>query len=82
MTKKPPALFEKFIYILIAVNVIAMILESHESVHLKFDAVFQIFETFSIIIFSGEYLYRIYLGYKNKGLQGVSKYIFSTFRAH
>ncbi len=79
MTKKPPALFEKFIYILIAVNVIAMILESHESVHLQYDVVFQIFETISIIIFSGEYLYRIYLGYKNKGLQGVSKYIFSTF---
>ena len=51
MTKKPPALFEKFIYILIAVNVIAMILESHESVHLQYDVVFQIFETISIIIF-------------------------------
>ncbi len=79
MAKKPPALFEKFIYILIAVNVIAMILESHESVHLQYYVVFQIFETISIIIFSGEYFYRIYLGYKNRGLRGVSKYIFSTF---
>jgi voltage-gated potassium channel len=79
MAKKPPPLFEKFIYILIAVNVIAMILESHEAVHLRFDTLFQVFETFSIVIFSGEYLYRIFLGYKSKGLKGVTKYVFSTF---
>lgn len=79
MAKKPPPLFEKFIYILIAVNVLAMILESHETVHLRFNTLFQVFETFSIVLFSGEYLYRIFLGYQNKGFKGVTKYVFSTF---
>jgi len=71
--------FERFIYILIIANVLAMILESHENIHIKYSEYFKIFETVSILIFSFEYLFRIYEGFKEKGLKGVSKYVFSGF---
>jgi voltage-gated potassium channel len=56
-----------------------MILESHENIHIKYSEYFKIFETVSILIFSFEYLFRIYEGFKEKGLKGVSKYVFSGF---
>lgn len=71
--------FERFIYVLIIANVLAMILESHENIHIKYSEYFKIFETVSILIFSLEYLFRIYEGFKEKGLKGVSKYVFSGF---
>jgi len=71
--------FERFIYVLIIANVLAMILESHENIHIKYSEYFKIFETVSILIFSFEYLFRIYEGFKEKGLKGVSKYVFSGF---
>lgn len=71
--------FEKFIYLLIIANVLAMILESHESIHVAYGGYFQVFETFSIVIFSFEYLYRLYLGYTQKGLKGMRNYAFSGF---
>ncbi|MGA0415877.1 MAG: ion transporter [Flavobacteriaceae bacterium] len=71
--------FERFIYVLIIANVLAMILESHENIHIKYSGYFKIFETVSILIFSLEYLFRIYEGFKEKGLKGVRKYVFSGF---
>ncbi|MFZ9056285.1 MAG: ion transporter [Flavobacteriaceae bacterium] len=71
--------FERFIYVLIIANVLAMILESHENIHIKYNEYFKIFETVSILIFSFEYLFRIYEGFKEKGFKGVSKYVFSGF---
>jgi len=71
--------FEKFIYLLIIANVLAMILESHESIHVAYGGYFQVFETFSIVIFSFEYLYRLYLGYTQKELKGMRNYAFSGF---
>lgn len=68
-----------FIYALIIANVVAMILESHESIKFRYGRSFYIFETLSIAIFSLEYLFRIYLGYKEKQWKGVKQYVFSFF---
>lgn len=76
---KPSILFDKFIYLLIIVNVVAMILESHVSIRDVYGNLFQIFEAISIYIFSFEYLYRIRLAYMDNRMKGVSQYIFSTF---
>ena len=76
---KISASFDKFIYTLIIVNIIAMILESHVSIRETYHSYFYVFETVSIVIFSFEYLFRIIVGYKNEGVRGVTKYMFSTF---
>ena len=76
---KPSILFDKFIYLLIIVNVVAMILESHVSIRDAYSNLFQIFEAISIYIISFEYLYRIRLAYMDYRMKGVSQYIFSTF---
>jgi voltage-gated potassium channel len=76
---KSPLIFDKFVYLLIIANVLAMILESHVSIRNIYGDYFHIFEAISIYIFSFEYLYRIRLAYLDKGLKGVWKYVFSTF---
>ena len=76
---KSPILFDKFIYLLIIVNVVAMILESHVSIRDVYGNLFRVFESISIYIFSFEYLYRIRLAYKDRRMRGVAKYMFSTF---
>ncbi|MEK9604622.1 MAG: ion transporter [Flavobacteriaceae bacterium] len=76
---KSKVLFDKFIYLLIIVNVLAMILESHASIRNVYGPYFHIFEAFSIYIFSFEYLYRIRLAYQDKQMKGVFQYVFSTF---
>ena len=76
---KISATFDKFIYSLIIANVIAMILESHVSIRELYHSYFYVFETFSIVIFSFEYLFRIIVGFKNEGVRGATKYMFSTF---
>ena len=50
---------DKFIYLLITLNVFAMILESHESLRNSYSKSFFYFEFFSIIIFKVEYFYRV-----------------------
>ncbi len=52
--------FIKFIYGLIILNVILLILESYESLRLGFKLFFEIFEVISVIIFTIEYLLRIW----------------------
>ena len=76
---KSNILFDKFIYILIIANVIAMILESHVSVRNVYGSYFHIFEAISIYIFSFEYLYRIRLSFQEKKMKGVYKYVFSAY---
>ena len=76
---KSPLIFDKFVYLLIIANVLAMILESHVSIRNIYGDYFHIFEAISIYIFSFEYLYRIRLAYLDKRLKGVWKYVFSTF---
>ena len=76
---KSPILFDKFIYLLIIANVVAMILESHVSIRDVYGDLFRIFESISIYIFSFEYIYRIRLAYMDKRMRGVAKYVFSTF---
>ena len=71
--------FDIFIYLLIVGNILAMVLESHKSIKLKFESFFHYFEVISISIFSLEYLFRIYINYKNKQWYGVRKYVFSFF---
>ncbi len=71
--------FDAFIYLLIIGNIIAMILESHVNIKNKYGDFFYRFEYISIIIFTFEYFYRIYLGYLDKKAKGISAYIFSFF---
>jgi voltage-gated potassium channel len=76
---KSPVLFDKFIYVLIILNIVAMIMESHVSLSLAYGNAFGIFESTSIFIFSFEYLYRVFIAFKGDKLKGVSKYVFSVF---
>jgi voltage-gated potassium channel len=76
---KSPILFDKFIYVLIILNIVAMIMESHVSLSLAYGNAFGIFERTSIFIFSFEYLYRVFIAFKDDKLKGVSKYVFSVF---
>ena len=71
--------FDAFIYLLIISNIIAMVLESHVNIKNEFGYHFYVFELISIIIFSFEYFYRVYLGYIDKKWKGVSGYVFSFF---
>lgn len=52
--------FDKFIMTLILLNVAAVILETVESIHVKYEVAFEYFEIFSVIIFSLEYLVRLW----------------------
>ena len=56
---------DKFIYLLITLNVFAMILESHESLRNLYSKSFYYFEFFSIIIFTVEYFYRVIYNFKS-----------------
>lgn len=76
---KSATYFDKFIYLLIIANVMAMILESHVSIRNVYGPSFHLFEAISIYIFSFEYLYRIRLAYQDKRMKGVYRYVFSTF---
>lgn len=68
-----------FIYSLIIANIIAMILESHVALKLKYGSFFNLFEAISIGIFSLEYLFRLYLNFQEKKWKGVKNYVFSFF---
>ena len=73
--------FDYFISILILLNVFAIILETEKELGIEYSAFFYYFELFSIIIFSIEYLMRLWSCvsvdvYKNP-LIGRVKYLFS-----
>jgi voltage-gated potassium channel len=64
--KKIPALFDKFIFLLIVVNLISMVLESEPWISDRFRFYLSSFEVISISIFSLEYVYRSIVAYKTK----------------
>ena len=70
---------DKFIYILIIANIIAMIAESHISIRSIYFNEFYMFEAISIGIFSVEYLYRIVYAYRESKMKGAIGYITSVF---
>jgi len=69
---------DKFIYLLITLNVFAMILESHESLRNLHSKSFFYFEFFSIIIFTIEYIYRVIYNFKSNK-KSLFKYVFSFY---
>lgn len=58
---KGEALLEYFIAILILINVLAIILESYKSIYTTYKSIFQLLELFTIIVFSIEYVIRIWV---------------------
>ena len=69
---------DKFIYLLITINVLAMVLESHESLRNSYSKSFYYFEFFSIILFTVEYFYRAIYNFKSNK-KGIFQYIFSFY---
>lgn len=64
------AVFIKFIYGLITLNVIILILESHQELKVSFSSFFNYFEIISVIIFSIEYLLRLWTSNLEKSYKG------------
>jgi voltage-gated potassium channel len=52
--------FQKFIYSLIILNVFCLILASYKEIHNHYETVFNVLELFSVIIFSIEYILRLW----------------------
>lgn len=75
--------FDYSILLLILLNVIALILESIQEVELDYKQVLYIFELFSVIIFSIEYLMRLYVSDithpSSSRIKSAFKFIFSTY---
>jgi voltage-gated potassium channel len=73
--------FDPFIMILIALNIIAVILESVTWIYIPYIHFFIIFNTFSLIVFSIEYILRLWAITSNvnfsKPLSGRIRYIFT-----
>ncbi|MDW7668704.1 MAG: ion transporter [Bacillota bacterium] len=66
---KTSKFFDVFIIILITLNILSIILESFNSLKIHYNAIFKTFEVISVIIFSIEYLARVYISdlkYKEK----------------
>jgi voltage-gated potassium channel len=61
---------DQFILVLIVLNVVAMILESHQSLRIRYQGFFNAFELVSISIFSIEYIYRILHNFNKKKIKG------------
>lgn len=76
-------IFLKFIYGLIVLNVLVIILESYEELNNNYSTFFSIFELFSIVVFTAEYLLRLWtadLAYKGSGaFMSRGKFVTSTF---
>jgi len=77
---------EIFIATLVVANVVAIILESVQTLHDEYEQFFHVFDTFSVIVFSVEYVLRVwsygrkYLG-SEPGLawKGRKEYLFSVY---
>lgn len=67
----------KFIYLLIILNILALILESFNEMKDQYGSLFEAFEIFSIIVFSLEYLARLYTA--NVKGEPRSKFVFSFY---
>ncbi|MFY0593398.1 ion transporter [Roseivirga sp.] len=74
--------FDTFIMTLILLNVAAVIIETVDSIHDQYSLYFQYFEVFSVVVFSAEYLFRVWActvleKYKHP-LFGRIRYMFSA----
>lgn len=84
VSQKPGAAswyFDIFIIVLIVLNVIALLLESISPLQLKFGREFYLFEIFSVVVFTLEYILRFWTitlrpGFQNP-LKGRIKYFFT-----
>jgi voltage-gated potassium channel len=56
-----------------------MVLESHLSLRNTYGYYFYLFEFASILVFSAEYIYRIFHAHQKDGKKGVLNYVFSLF---
>jgi voltage-gated potassium channel len=78
---KASRIFDIFIITLIFLNVIAIILETIEKLSLQLSTFFRIFEIFSVIIFTIEYIFRVWSYTENpkykKPIIGRIKFIFT-----
>ena len=77
---------EIFIASLVVANVVAIILESVQSLHDEYEQFFYVFDTFSVIVFSIEYVLRVWsYGRKYMGTEpglawkGRKEYLFSIY---
>ena len=77
---------EIFIASLVVANVVAIILESVQSLHDEYEQFFYVFDTFSVIVFSVEYVLRVWsYGRKHLGTEpglawrGRKEYLFSIY---
>jgi voltage-gated potassium channel len=76
---------EIFIATLVVANVVAIILESVHSIHEAYEAYFHIFDLVSVMVFSLEYILRVWTysekhtGPGDSPWQGRKEYIFSVF---
>ena len=52
--------FQKFIYVLIILNVLSLILASYKEIFGSYKTVFELFELFSVMVFSLEYMVRLW----------------------
>ena len=76
---------EIFIALLVVANVVAIILESVHSIHEAYEAYFHIFDLASVMVFSAEYILRVwsysekYRSSEASAWRGRKEYIFSPF---
>ncbi|NME71495.1 ion transporter [Flammeovirga aprica] len=82
-TNKTSKVFDIFIMSLILLNVLSVILESHQSLYETYRKEFYVFEQFSVLIFTIEYLMRVITAkhkYPNKSRIGaIFAFIFSFY---
>ena len=72
--------FDITILILVILSILQIVLESHADIQSKYGNYFRIFEFFTVVLFTVEYLMRIYTAkckYKNGNLISILKFIFS-----
>ena len=65
--------FQLFIMTLISINVVAVVLETVEGFSVRYETLFHTFELFSVIVFTGEYLLRIWSCVEREGFAGPLK---------
>lgn len=62
--------FLQFIYFLIVINIVSLILASYEETYLAYQSIFDYIESFSIVIFTIEYLLRIWTANLHREYKG------------
>ena len=66
---RPSRLFDRFLIVLISVNIAAVVLETVPSLHDRFALEFLVFEVISVIIFTVEYAVRVWVAPEHPSLK-------------